>query len=134
MFCRMSIRRLALALVSALVVAGCGGEPKQREAAPPAAGPAGSRAPQASCGPVEYRGEGRPQAVIASDLPMHGAARERSEQMVKAIRLELERRDWRAGSVRVGFQPCDDSLRQSGEWDRAKCEANARAYSGDARL
>ena len=134
MFRRMSIRRLALALVSALVVAGCGGEPKQREAAPPAPGPAGSRAPQASCGPVEYRGERRPQAVIASDLPMHGAARERSEQMVKAIRLELERRDWRAGSVRLGFKPCDDSVADTGEWDQGKCEQNARAYARDRQV
>ena len=65
---------------------------------------------------------------------MQGEARARSEQMVEAIRVELERRRWRAGSVRVGFQPCDDSLEKTGEWDRSRCEENARAYVRDARV
>ena len=130
----VSVRLLAASLASALTVAACGEEAKQRGTPPPAADNTGSRAPQASCGPAEYGGEGRPQAVIASDLPMQGAARARSEQMVEAIRLELERRRWRAGSVRVGFEPCDDSLKQTGEWDGARCEENARAYVRDARL
>ena len=51
--------------------------------------------------------------------------------MVEAIRVELERRDWRAGSERVGFKACDDALTKTGEWDRAKCEQNARAYARD---
>jgi branched-chain amino acid transport system substrate-binding protein len=62
---------------------------------------------------------------------MQGAASARSQQMVEAIRVELERRGWRAGSVRVGFKACDDALQRTGEWDRAKCEQNARAYAKD---
>src|SRR5688500_6769511 len=105
---RVLVRRSALALVLALAVAACDAEEKQTGPPPPRE--ASSPASQASCGPVEYGGEGRPQAVIASDLPMQGASAARSQQMVEAIRVELERRGWRAGSVRVGFKPCDDSL------------------------
>ena len=65
---------------------------------------------------------------------MQGAARARSQQMVEAIRVELERRGWRAGSVRVGFEACDDAITKTGEWDRAKCEQNARAYARDREV
>ena len=72
--------------------------------------------------------------MIASDLPMQGPSKARSEQMVEAIRIELERRQWRAGSVRVGFKPCDDSLEKTGEWEQGKCEQNARAYARDPKI
>jgi branched-chain amino acid transport system substrate-binding protein len=49
--------------------------------------------------------------------------------MVKAIELELEQSDWQAGERRVAFQACDDSVAETGEWDKAKCEGNARAYA-----
>jgi len=54
--------------------------------------------------------------------------------MVEAIRVELERRGWRAGSVRIGFKACDDALKNTGEWDRSKCEQNARAYARDRQV
>jgi branched-chain amino acid transport system substrate-binding protein len=130
----MSHGRLILALVPVLAVAACGGEAKPRDPGPSPPRTAGSPATTASCGPVESGGERPPQAVIASDLPMQGAARARSEQMVEAIRVELERRDWRAGSVAIGFEACDDSLQRSGEWDRGKCEQNARAYARDPKV
>jgi len=124
---------LALALMPALAAA-CGADEKSREAGRSASDEADAPAAQSSCGPVEYGGDDRPQAVIASELPMQGAAKARSEQMVEAIRVELERRGWRAGSVRVGFKPCDDSLRKTGEWDRGRCEENARAYARDRKV
>jgi branched-chain amino acid transport system substrate-binding protein len=87
--------------------------------------------PSATCGAVEYGGEDQPDALIASDLPMQGASRERSEQMVEAIRIVLEQSDWRAGDTRVAFQPCDDSIARTGEWDAATCRENARAYAAN---
>jgi branched-chain amino acid transport system substrate-binding protein len=121
-----------LAAVLTLSLAACGGA-GDNEGAPssPSQSPP---APRASCGPVEYGGEGRPQVIIASDLPMQGAARPRSQQMVEAIRVELERRNWRAGLTRVGFKACDDALKTTGEWDRSKCEQNARAYARDRQV
>jgi branched-chain amino acid transport system substrate-binding protein len=83
----------------------------------------------ASCGEVEYGGEGEPTALIASDLPLQGDSEERSAQMNEATRLALEQREWRAGSSRVAFQACDDALAETDEWDEARCRENARAYA-----
>jgi branched-chain amino acid transport system substrate-binding protein len=85
--------------------------------------------PSASCGKLEYRGEGDPDVLIASDLPAQGASRERTAQQVEAIRLVLEERNWRAGETGVAFQPCDDTISSTGLWDAAKCRANGRAYA-----
>jgi branched-chain amino acid transport system substrate-binding protein len=127
LMCRQGrLSATATAIVGALLLGACGEEAKKGSGIDPL--------PRATCGPVEYGGEGNPRALIASDLPMQGAARGRSEQMVEAIRLELERRDWRAGSLRVAFQPCDDSLARTGEWDKRRCQANARAYGEDRDL
>jgi branched-chain amino acid transport system substrate-binding protein len=82
-----------------------------------------------ACGEIEYGGEGEPEALIASDLPMQGDSRERSEQMVEAIRLALERSDWSAGEVSVGLQTCDDSIAKTGLWDAKQCRENAQAYA-----
>lgn len=81
-----------------------------------------------NCGPVEYGGEGEPQLLIVSDLPLQGASSERSEQMNDAIRIALDRADWSAGGSGVAFQPCDDTLADTGAWDAATCVANAEAY------
>ena len=85
--------------------------------------------PDSSCAELEYGGEGDPDVLIASDLPMQGDSAERSEQMVEAIRLVLEDAEWKAGDTNVAFQACDDSIASTGEWDEAQCEENARAYA-----
>jgi branched-chain amino acid transport system substrate-binding protein len=126
--------RLALVATLILSLAACGAETNDQGARPSPSTTEGPPAPRATCGSLEYGGEGRPQAVIASDLPMQGAARARSQQMVEAIRVELERRGWRAGSMRTGFKACDDALKTTGEWDRPKCEQNARAYARDRQV
>jgi branched-chain amino acid transport system substrate-binding protein len=85
-----------------------------------------------SCGDVEYGGEGDPSALIASDLPMQGDSAERSEQMVDAIRQQLDDAGWQAGDTKVAFQACDDSIAETGEWDEAQCRDNAEAYAGNS--
>ena len=86
------------------------------------------------CGDLEYGGDGDPDAVIVSDLPMQGDSAERSEQQVEAIRLELEQRGWAAGDTSVGFQSCDDSIADTGLWDEDTCRSNAEAYAGDDQV
>lgn len=113
---------LSLLLLAALVAAaGCGDDDAETGAL--------GALPSSSCEPIEYDGEGEPDVLIASDLPMQGDSKERSDQQVEAIKLALERRDWRAGDKRVAFQACDDSTAKAGEWTEAKCKANAKAYS-----
>jgi branched-chain amino acid transport system substrate-binding protein len=87
--------------------------------------------PASSCTSVEYKGEGDPDFLIASDLPMQGASRTQTVQMVSAIRYILDQRDWKAGDYNIGYQVCDDATAQAGKWDSGKCNQNARAYAGN---
>ena len=49
--------------------------------------------------------------------------------MAEAIRFVLERRDFKAGRYTVGYQSCDDSTAQAGDYDLYKCFSNAKAYA-----
>jgi branched-chain amino acid transport system substrate-binding protein len=85
--------------------------------------------PSSSCRALEYKGEGDPDILIASDLPRQGGSRLQTTQMVGAIRLLLEEKGWKAGDYNVAFQDCDDATAQAGKWDSGKCSQNAQAYA-----
>jgi branched-chain amino acid transport system substrate-binding protein len=85
--------------------------------------------PSSACTAIEYEGEGDPDVLIASDLPLQGSSRTQTLQMVGAIRQVLESNEWRAGDVTVGYQSCDDSTAQAGKWDPGKTSQNANAYA-----
>ena len=103
----------------ALVAAGCGGDD----------GGGVTALPASSCTDVEYEGEGDPDVLIASDLPMQGGDRTQTLQMTDAIRFVLEQREWKAGDLNVAYQACDDSTAQAGSWDSGKCSQNGAAYA-----
>jgi branched-chain amino acid transport system substrate-binding protein len=132
---RSFIGLLALVIAAlALVAAGCGGDDDDEGAgagdtAAQSDGGGGVKAlPSSSCTAVEFEGEGEPDVLIASDLPMQGSSRTQTVQMVKAIRYVLDQRGWKAGDVNVGYQVCDDSTAQAGKWDSGKCNSNAQNY------
>jgi len=118
------VRALALAAVilavAAFVVAGCGGDDSETTAA------SIEGVGLNTCDPVEYGGEGEPQGLIISDLPMRGDSAERSQQQVDAIRLVLEQYGWKAGPTTVGFQACDDSIASTGSGTRRRAAPRAR--------
>jgi DNA-binding SARP family transcriptional activator/streptogramin lyase len=91
--------------------------------------------PLSICGGVEYGGRGRPQLLIASDLPLQGPLYGALfAQMNDAIRFELAQRGYRAGPYTVGFQPCDDSSTLASTWTGETCARNARAYARTPKL
>ncbi|MBA2359620.1 MAG: branched-chain amino acid ABC transporter substrate-binding protein, partial [Actinobacteria bacterium] len=90
--------------------------------------------PSSSCTSVEYKGEGDPDVLIASDLPLQGGDRTQTLQMIEAIRFILAENNWKAGDTNVAYQSCDDSTAQSGAWDSGKCSQNAQAYAGNDKL
>ncbi|MEP6910237.1 MAG: branched-chain amino acid ABC transporter substrate-binding protein [Actinomycetota bacterium] len=111
--------------VLAFVAAGCGGG---------GGGGGGGNAtalPAASCGAIRYGGSGKPDILIASDLPLQGSNRSLTTEMANAVEFILSQRDWKAGGKNIGYQSCDDSTAQAGSWDSAKCSANARSYAND---
>ena len=137
-------RRTLLAFLVLLIGAfafaavGCGGDDDDGEVAGTAATEDGggleglpdvSELPSASCTAIEFEGEGEPDVLIASDLPLQGSARTQTLQMVGAIRQVLADNNWKAGEANVGYQSCDDSTAQAGKWDPGKCSQNANAYA-----
>ena len=128
---------LAVGLL-ALTAAGCGGDDDgdagdtggQTQAGGDGGGDVQSL-PASSCTALEYGGEGDPDALIVSDLPMQGSSRTQTVQMVKAIRFILEERGWKAGELNIGYQACDDATAQAGKWDSGKCSQNGQAYAGN---
>ena len=77
--------------VLAFAAAGCGGDDD-------GGGGGGATAlPSASCGPIRYEGDGEPDLLIASDLPLQGSNRSLTTEMADAIEFILKQRDWKAG-------------------------------------
>jgi len=87
--------------------------------------------PSSMCSPVVYKGSGSPDYIIASDLPLQGAIRHQTLQISRAVIWELAQKGWKAGSLKIGYQSCDDSTAQAGAWDSAKCATNARSYASN---
>jgi branched-chain amino acid transport system substrate-binding protein len=114
---------LLIAVVALLgaAVAGCGDDSS--------GGP--EALPTSSCADIVFEGEGSPDYLIASDLPLQGASRRQWEQVTKAIQFTVEQNDFLAGDKKIGFQACDDATAQAGKWDAAKCAANGQAYAAN---
>jgi branched-chain amino acid transport system substrate-binding protein len=79
-----------------------------------------------SCGALLYEGEGEPDVVVVSDLPLRGEHAAASAQVVDAVELVLRQREFRAGELRVGFQSCNYTVGE--DLDAGQCRRNARAY------
>jgi branched-chain amino acid transport system substrate-binding protein len=129
---------LLLACVGALalIAAGCGGGNKSSSGGSTGGGGGGNvtALPASSCGPIQYKGSGDADYLIASDLPMQGGSRTQTVQMTKAIAYVLDQQDWKAGDNNIAYQVCDDSTAQLGKWDPDKCSANAHAYASNSKL
>ncbi len=66
--------------------------------------------------------------MIASDLPLEGALRPLSIQIVQAIQLELKAMNYKIGTKSVQYVSCDDATAAKGSWDPQTCTNNANAY------
>ena len=116
----------SLVAALALVASGCGSDD--------GGGEAPEALPSSSCTAIEYEGDGDPDYIVASDFPLQGSSRTQTEQIVEAIRLELQNREWKAGDYNIGFQSCDDATAQAGKWDSGKCSANGNAYAANDKV
>jgi branched-chain amino acid transport system substrate-binding protein len=104
-----------VALLAGLVTACAGGD---GGAEPVATG---------SCARLLYEGEGEPDVIVVSDLPLRGIGAETARAMVDAIELTLRKRDFGAGERRVGYQSCNDTVGEE-PFDAGVCRRNMRAY------
>ncbi len=129
----MSRRPLLAALIGltaalALLAAGCGGGGGGKK------GGNAQALPASSCSDIYYEGDGTPDYVIASDLPLEGSGRAQTVQMTEAIKFILKQHNFKAGDYKIGYQSCDDATAQEGAWASEKCSANANAYAQNKSL
>jgi len=122
----------------ALVAAGCGGggggsssSSTGESGGGGGGGGSATALPTSSCSAIYYEGSGKPQEIIASDLPLQGSSRTQTQQMVQAIKFQLKQNNFKAGDKTIGYQSCDDSTAQAGKWDSGKCSANGNAYANN---
>jgi len=120
----------------ALVAAGCGSKKSSTSTTAPTTtqgggggGGTATALPASSCSAIYYEGSGKPNVIIASDLPLQGSSRTQTEEMVEAIKFQIKSEGFKAGDTTVGYQSCDDSTAQAGKWDSGKCSANANNYA-----
>lgn len=118
--------------VLAFLAAGCGG--KKSSSTSGGGGGKVTALPASSCTPVEYKGQGDPDMLIATDFPMQGSSRTQTLQIVAATRYLLDQQGWKAGKYKVALQVCDDSTAQAAKWDPDKCSRNANAYAQNSSL
>ena len=132
---RISIGVLLAAVGAlALVAAGCGGGGKKSGGGGGGGGGGVTALPASSCNALQYKGSGKPDYLIASDLPLIGGSRTQTVQMNQAIAYVLQQQSWKAGKYKIAFQPCNDASAQLAKWDPTKCSANAHAYVGNKSL
>ena len=69
--------------------------------------------------------------TVYSSLPLQGAQRPQTTDMVKGIELALEQAGGKAGDVTVKYQSLDDSTAQAGSWTPEATTSNARKAAQD---
>ncbi len=68
---------------------------------------------------------------LYSSLPLQGASRPQSEDVIKGIRLALKERQNKAGGFDIKYESLDDATAAAGQWDAAQTKANARKVAQD---
>ena len=87
----------------------------------------------ATCRDVVFGGNGEPDYLLVSDLPLRNSDVVPALAMSRAIELVFRQRGFHAGKYRVGYQSCDDSA-SIGVFDVPKCAANAKSFVAGASV
>jgi branched-chain amino acid transport system substrate-binding protein len=84
-----------------------------------------------ACGPLVFRGPGRPDRVIVSELPLQAQGDEGAgiRRAADAVAFVLARHGYRAGRFSVGYRSCDYSTAAAASWDIGRCLGNAKGFA-----
>ena len=113
------------------VSAACGGDGSDTA---PGSGnfglPAVRALPDSICSPISRGDQGEPDLLIAMSSLLQGQyAATHGLPAVKAVKLVLRERGWKAGRFAVALQVCDEADAKTGVASPPKCERNARAIA-----
>jgi branched-chain amino acid transport system substrate-binding protein len=76
-------------------------------------------------------GGGGKSLTIYSSLPLQGASRPQSEDVIKGEKLALKQHGNKAGSASIKYVSLDDATAQAGKWDPGQTSSNARKAAQD---
>ena len=71
------------------------------------------------------------KVTVYSSLPLQGASRPQSEDVIKGIKLALKQANNKAGDVTVAYKSLDDSTASAGKWEAGQVGQNARKVAQD---
>jgi branched-chain amino acid transport system substrate-binding protein len=76
-------------------------------------------------------GGGSKELTIYSSLPLQGASRPQSEDVIKGEKLALKEHGGKAGGKTIKYVSLDDATAAAGKWDAGQTKANARKAAQD---
>jgi branched-chain amino acid transport system substrate-binding protein len=126
----VSVRLVGIPVALAVLIAGCGGGDAGDRAATAGAPPP---AALAACSSVFYEGSGRPDVLIASDMPLQGTYANDGLQGTKAVQIVLRGRGFKAGRRTVGYVSCDGATPRD-DISPAKCRQAGHAYAAARKV
>jgi branched-chain amino acid transport system substrate-binding protein len=92
----------------------------------------------AACGDDDDEGgnggaapEGGGSLTVYSSLPLQGASRPQSEDVIKGIRLLLKQKSNKCGDNTIKYESLDDATAATGKWEPGATAANARKAASD---
>jgi len=71
------------------------------------------------------------KATIYSSLPLQGASRTQSEDVIRGEKLALKQHGGKAASCTITYTSLDDATAAAGKWDPGATKANARKVAQD---
>ena len=92
----------------------------------------------AACGDDDDEGggggassEGGGSLTVYSSLPLQGASRPQSEDVINGIKLALKQKGNKCGDFSIKYESLDDATAAAGKWEAGQTSANARKVAQD---
>lgn len=76
-------------------------------------------------------GEGGSSLTVYSSLPLQGASRPQSEDVIRGIELALKQKGGKCGDFTIKYESLDDATAAAGKWEAGQTSANARKVAQD---
>ena len=80
---------------------------------------------------TEEGGGGGGELTVYSSLPLQGASRPQSEDVINGIKLALKQKGGKCGDFTINYQSLDDATAAAGQWEAGATSDNARKAAQD---
>src|SRR5215207_9731848 len=87
--------------------------------------------PSTGGGNTEESGSGGKELTVYSSLPLQGASRPQSEDVINGIKLALKQKGGKCGDYPIKYTSLDDATAAAGQWEAGATSDNARKAAQD---